>query len=221
MQSLQGLGLEWIVPYLIHVGAMCYLICFVFRDQLWLRIFAVLGDLVYTAFYFTAADLPLWSAIVYSTLNVMINLAMIGGILNDRRMSPLDDNDLSLYQKFQGMTPGDFRRLRKIGKWYKAEDSHVLTTEGAGLNNLYYVVTGDITVKKGERDIPVKAGLFIGEVAFLKNVPASATVTAKPGTRYIAWSHDELKKMTSRHETLKLSLGNLLSSDLAVKVANS
>jgi Cyclic nucleotide-binding domain len=221
MSFFQSQAFEWLIPMLIHIGALCYLVSFLFRDQLWLRIFAVLGDIVYTAFYFTAADVPLWSAIVYSSLNVVINIVMIGYILNDRRMTTLADNDLRLYQKFQGMTPGDFRRLCKIGTWRKAEDDHVLTTEGSALQQLYYVVEGDVEVKKGERVIPVNSGIFIGEVAYLKNTPASATVVAKAGAHYISWSHDELKKIVTRHESLRQSLSNLLSADLALKVANS
>ncbi len=219
--TLQGHGVEWVIPYLIHIGALCYFVCFLFRDQLWLRLFAVVGDLVYTAFYFTAADVPLWNAIVYSLMNMAINLVMIGLILQDRRMMPLDDNDLRLYQSFQGMTPGDFRRLRKIGKWHRPESSQTLTTEGANLEHLYFVVEGDVEIKKAGRHIPVSPGIFIGEVAYLKNAPASASVVAKPGTRYISWSHSDLKKIVSRHESLRQSLGHLLSADLAAKVANS
>jgi Cyclic nucleotide-binding domain len=221
MSFFQSQAFEWLIPLLIHIGAVCYLVCFLFRDQLWLRIFAVLGDIVYTAFYFTAADVPLWTAIIYSSLNVTINFVMIGLILNDRRMTNLADNDLRLYQKFHGMTPGDFRRLCKIGTWRKAKDDHTLTTEGSALQRLYYVVEGEVEVKKGERVIPVKSGIFIGEVAYLKNTPASATVVAKAGAHYISWSHDELKKIVTRHESLKQSLATLLSADLAVKVANS
>jgi Cyclic nucleotide-binding domain len=221
MSLLQSQVFEWIIPFLIHIGALFYLICFMFRDQLWLRIFAVLGDAVYTAFYFTAAELPLWSAIVYSTLNMLINMAMIGFILNDRRMSSFDDDDLTLYQNFTGMTPGDFRRLRKIGIWNKSEADQTLTEEGQPLGKLHYVVDGPVEVRKGDRFIPVNTGLFIGEVAYLNKSPASATVIAKAGARYISWSHADLQKILSRHHTLQQSLSSLLSADLALKVAKS
>jgi hypothetical protein len=221
MSFFNSEAFQWIVPLLIHIGAFCYLVCFLFRDQLWLRIFAVAGDIVYTAFYFTAADMPLWSAIIYSTLNVVINLIMIGFILNDRRMTSLADNDLRLYQKFQGMTPGDFRRLSKIGTWQKAEADETLTTEGASLRQLYYVVEGDIEVRKGDRRFPVKSGIFIGEVAYLKGTPASATVVAKAGAHYMSWSHEDLRKTMTRHDSLRQSLAALLSTDMALKVANS
>jgi Cyclic nucleotide-binding domain len=221
MSFFQSSAFEWVIPYLIHIGALCYLVCFLFRDQLWLRVFAVLGDGIYSGFYFTAADVPLWSAIAYSSLNMVINIIMIGIIVNDRRMSSLEDHDLTLFQNFTGMSPGDFRRLRKIGTWQKLDVDETITHEGLPLQRLYYVVEGNVEVRKGDRIIPVNLGLFIGEVAYLKNAPASATVIAKAGTRYMSWAHDDLKKIVTRHESLKQSLSNLLSADLAVKVAKS
>jgi Cyclic nucleotide-binding domain len=221
MAAVDGMGLSWLVPNLIHIGALFYLVCFLFRDQLWLRIFAVLGDLVYTGFYFTAADVPLWSAIVYSMLNMTINMVMIALIVQDRRMLPLDDNDLRLYQSFNGMSPGDFRRLRKIGKWQTAEGDQILAMEGQSLSELFYVVDGALHMTKGKRQIKVEPGLFIGEIAYLKNTPASATVVAKSGTSYIRWQHRDLKDISVRHDSLNQSLSNLLSADLAMKVAKS
>jgi hypothetical protein len=181
-------SVTWLVPYLIHLGAMCYLVCFLFREQLLLRIFAICGDVFYTAYFFVAAGEPLWSALTYSSLNIVINVIMIGMIMQDRRHTPLADNDLKLYQSFTGMSPGDFRRLSRIGQWHNSKDEQTLTEEGKQLDKLYYVLEGDIEVRKGERNIPVEAGMFVGEIAFLKRVPASATVIAKPGTHYISWS---------------------------------
>jgi hypothetical protein len=76
-------------------------------------------------------------------------------------------------------------------------------------------------VRKGNRTLPVEAGVFIGEIAYLKNVPVSATVIAKPGAHYISWSHDDLKTIVTRHASLKQSFSNLLSGDMAMKVAKS
>lgn len=214
-------SVTWLIPYLIHLGAMCYLVCFLFREQLLLRIFAICGDIFYTAYFFVAAGEPLWSALTYSSLNIMINLFMIGMIMQDRRHMPLADNDLRLYQSFTGMSPGDFRRLSRIGRWHSNSNDQTLTEEGKPLDRLFYILEGEFEVLKGERRIPVAAGSFIGEVAFLTRVPASATVVAKSGTKYISWSHDALNKTMTRHDGLKQSLGVLLSLDLATKVARS
>jgi uncharacterized cupin superfamily protein len=167
---------------LIHLGALLYLVCFLFRNQIMLRAFAILGDLAYTGYYWGVADTPLWSAMAYSTLNMLINFAMIMLIFNDQRQGTMSDNDMKLYQGFSGMTPGDFRRLSKAGIWRKADETVTLTREGEPVNELHYVLDGELEITKGGRAIDVSAGLFIGEIAYLRKTPATATVTVKSGT---------------------------------------
>ena len=212
---------EFIFENIIHLGAVLYLVCFLFRDQVWLRIFAFLGDGVYCAYYWGITDQPLWSAITYSALNMFINLVMVMGILNDRRETTLGDNDMKLYQGFAGMTPGDFRRLSRIGTWKTADQDITLTEEGRPLAELHYVLEGDVEISKSGRPIPVSAGIFIGEIAYLKQAVASATVKLKSGAVYMSWPHEALLKATAKHDGLKQSLAHLLSTDMATKIARS
>jgi CRP-like cAMP-binding protein len=215
------LSIDFFLQNLVHIGAMLYLICFLFRNQILLRIFAALGDLTYTGYYWVAADQPLWSAMTYSMMNVVINAFMIMLILNDQRQGTLSDNDMKLYQGFNGMTPGDFRRLSKVGVWRKADETITLTREGEPVTELHYVLDGELAITKGDRAIDVPSGLFIGEIAYLRKTPASATVTVKPGTTYISWPHDVLQKVTAKHDGLRQSLTSILSNDLAAKVARA
>ncbi len=157
----------------------------------------------------------------YSAVYVVINLAMVMLILNDQRHTNLSDNDMKLYQGFSGMTPGDFRRLSRSGTWHKADATVTLTREGEGVNELHYVLDGNIEITKSGRAIDVTPGLFIGEIAYLHKTPASATVTVKPGSTYISWPNDALQKVTAKHDGLRQSLSNLLSTDLAAKAARA
>ncbi len=212
--------LENVYPYLIHIGALVYVCCFLFRDQLYLRFFAVIGDIIYTLFYYGTVKDPFW-ACIYSVLNMGVNIVMMYLIVNDRREGTLDDRDMQLYQSFAGMTPGDFRRLKALGKWQTAETDTLLTTEAVKPDQLHYIVSGEVNINKSGRVIPIAGKHFIGEIAYLQNVPASATVTAKPGCTYISWNHNDLAKVTTKHDGLKVSLGALLGADLAMKVARA
>jgi Cyclic nucleotide-binding domain len=208
-----------VLPQLIHLGAFLYLICFLFRDQILLRSFAILGDFAYTAFYFTAADKPLWSAIAWIVPNIGINIIMIFLILRDRQMMPLSDDEMSLFQNLRGLNPGQFRRLIRLGKWQRVETDTILTEEGKDLDRLYYVLAGDVEVDKGGRLIKVEPAVFIGELAYLRKKPATATVRAKAGAVFVSWPHAALENVTRKDEGLAAVLGNLLSNDLAEKVA--
>jgi hypothetical protein len=207
-------------PYLIHIGALVYVCCFLFRDQLYLRFFAVIGDIIYTLFYYGTVQDPFW-ACIYSVMNMMVNVVMMWLIVNDRREGVLNDRDLQLYQSFTGMSPGDFRRLKALGKWTTASEATPLTSEGQPVSELHYILDGQVDISKAGRNIPIAGKHFIGEIAYLQKVPASATVTAKPGCTYISWTHEDLSKVTSKYDGLKQSFGSLLSADLASKVARA
>jgi Cyclic nucleotide-binding domain len=208
-------------PHLIHLGAILYLVCFLFRDQVKLRSFAILGDFAYTLYYFTVASEPLWEAIVWIVPNILINSIMIFLLLRDSRMTAFSDDEMLLFQNLRGLTPGQFRRLLKMGRWQRPTEPQVLTQEGGPLDRLYYVLQGDVEVDKGGRKIAVSPAIFIGELAYLRKKPATATVTAKPGAVLISWSHADLAKTADKDSGFGHVLGALLSSDLAEKVARS
>jgi hypothetical protein len=209
------------LPYFIHVGAFLYLVCFLFRDQILLRSFAIAGDFAYLAYYFTAANQPLWEAIIWSIPNIAVNLVMIALLLRDSRMTLLNDDELTLFQNMRGISPGQFRRLIKAGRWETLDQPMRLTEEGKSLDRLYYVLKGGISIEKAGRTFNVDPTVFIGELAYLRKKPATATAIAAPGSVLVSWSHAELGRVTAKDVGLGQSLGLLLSNDLAEKVARS
>ncbi len=210
-----------IFPYLVHLGAILYLVCFLFRDQILLRSFAIAGDFAYMAYYFTVADQPLWGAIFWNIPNIGINLAMIYLIMRDSRTTSFTDDELNLYRSMGTMAPGDFRKLVKLGTWQRASMTTELTREGQPLDHLHYILEGAIDIEKANRKVVVKPPLFIGEIAFLKNAPATATVKALPGTLYMTWTHAALTKAQAKHDSLKTAMAAALNTDLAGKLARS
>jgi hypothetical protein len=214
-------SLELMAQHLIHVGAVLYLICFLFRDQIALRTFAIAGDFAYMAYYYTASSAPLWEAIFWIIPNMGINIVMIILITRDRRITSLTDHEMSLFQNLRGLTPGQFRRLMKLGRWQTLDEPMVMTKEGEAVERLFYVLQGDAEVSKAGRSFKVDSGLFIGELAYLRNKPATATVTAAPGTVVVSWSQADLQRVTAKDQELSHALSVLLSADLAEKVARS
>ena len=206
---------------LVHIGALLYLVCFLFRDQMGLRAFAMMGDLVYTAYYFGVTDQPLWGAMFWSTMNMAINGYMIMHLLKDRREGVLGDDELRLYRNLSTLSPGEFRKLIQHGTWKTADEGQVLTEEGKALDKLYYVLEGKVFIDKSGRKIDASPSQFVGEIAYLKNRAASATVTLGKGTLYMTWSHEALAIAKKSHDNLGASLNALLNADMADKVARA
>ncbi len=140
---------------LVHLGAILYLVCFAFRNQVALRLFAMAGDVVYTAYYFVVADPPLWEAMFWSTANVAVNMIMLYLIFRDRQPGRMSDDELRLFRKLDTLSPGEFRRLVAAGTWRRVDTSTRLTDEGKQLDRLFYVLDGTPRIDKAGRSIEV------------------------------------------------------------------
>jgi hypothetical protein len=212
---------QFVLQNLVHVGSILYLVCFLFRDQILLRSFAIAGDCAFVLYYYNVTDQPLWGAIFWNIPNAAINIAMIWLILRDSRTTSFTDDELKLYRSLNAMNPADFRKLVHIGTWHRATEITELAREGETLENLHYILEGSIDIEKNHRKIVVQPGLFIGEIAYLKQGPATATVRVMPGSLYMTWNHAALAKAQAKHDGLKNAIGAILNTDLADKLART
>jgi hypothetical protein len=212
---------EILFQNLVHIGALLYLACFLFRNQIILRLLAIGGDIVYTIYYYIAAEIPLWNAMYWSILTIAINVVMIAVILNEKRAPALGDDELDLFRRFSSMTPRQFRQLAAQGHWMRNSEIETLTLEGGSLDKLYYVLEGELTVVKLGQTIQVAAPVFIGELAYLRQKPATATVRVAPGARYMVWEHTALGRITGKDTDFKAALNALINADMAEKMARA
>lgn len=206
---------------IVHLGAFLYLAGFLCRDQLLLRGFIVAGDIVYILYFYLAPASPLWGGIFWSVVFTLANLAMIGRILSDRSAYGMTEDDRRLHGLLDTLTPGEFRRLMRAGHWNRAEAEVAITLEGQPLHRLAYVIDGTITVEKAGHAFTIAPPTFIGEVAFLIDRPASATVTLSAGARYVTWDMKRLRQVLLRSPALRIGLGAAFNRDMAEKVARA
>ena len=207
---------------IVHFGATLYLVGFLFRDQILLRTFVIAGDLVYISYFYFAPEVPLWGGVFWSAVFMLVNAVMIARILADRTPFRISGEELQLFNLLETLSPGEFRQIIKVGLWRTATEATVLTEENRPLENLYYVLDGDIVIEKSgcaTRTIGPRA--FIGEVAFLLPQPASATVTVAAGARYVTWNNAALRRAQLRAPSLAIALSAALNKDMAAKVARS
>lgn len=206
---------------IIHIAAGIFLAGFLFRDQIMLRSLVIVGNFVYVLYFYVVVDHPLWGGIFWSVVGILINAVMIGRIVADRADFGLSPEERALNAHLDTLTPGEFRRLMKKGRWRTAEAETVISEEGRPLGELTYVLDGAVTVEKGGTRIPLAPPAFVGEVAFLTQRPASATVTLAPGARYVTWEMGTLQRLLLRAPSLRIGLGAALNRDMAEKVAKA
>jgi CRP-like cAMP-binding protein len=206
---------------IVHIGAFLYLAGFLCRSQLMLRGFIVAGDIVYILYFYLAPAVPLWGGIFWSLVFTLANLAMIGRILSDRSTYGMSEDDRALHGLLDTLTPGEFRRLMRSGHWNRTDEPVTVTIEGQPLHQLAYVIDGTIAIEKAGHAFTAAPPTFIGEVAFLIDRPASATVTLGPGTRYVTWDTAQLRRLLLRSPALRIGLGAAFNRDMAEKVARA
>jgi hypothetical protein len=210
-----------ILQNFVHLGALLYFVCFLFRNQILLRSFAMAADLAYLIYYFNAADKPLWSAVGWNFVILLLNGVMLVIICRDNRSADFTENELKLYSRLKSISPPDFRKIVRLGKWHRTKADMVLTVEGQPLNSLLYILEGELLIEKSGRKIKAIPDMFVGEIAFVTKNPASATVTAMPGTLYIKWSYADLAHAQSKSDSVRSALALIINADMAKKLAQS
>lgn len=209
--------------WLIYLGAAILLVAYAIRDELRLRVMIVVSTFVYIAYYYAVDGGPLWEAIITSLLMVAINFWVLGQIILERTTLRMTPDEKVLFDGFETLTPGQFRRIAAIAKWRTGtgEEGDVLTREDQPSDALFYIFDGVISVEKRGKQFRLPAGNFVGEIAFVLKRKTTATTVAPKGVRYVEWDSEALRKLGRKHEALRISLNALLTRDLANKLVGS
>ncbi len=207
--------------WLIHVAALLQVVGLVLRRQLVLRIFLLAGSLVYVAYFYWHTAEPMLAAAFWSAALGAANLVGIVRLILERLHFRQSEDERHFLETLKVLTPGELRRLMRLARWQVTEVTTTLTQQGQPVRSLYFVLDGQIDMVKDGKAFSSRPGVFIGEVAFLLNTPASATVFLAPGTKYIEWPADALRKMLERTPSLESTMDQLFNRMLASKVARS
>jgi CRP-like cAMP-binding protein len=208
------------MQWLIYLGAGILLVAYGIRDELRLRLLIVVSTFVYIAYYASLPSGPLWDPIITSLLFVAINGWVLGQIALERTTFRLSEDERRLFDAFETLSPGQFRRVLKLSRWSSADDPDgtLLTQEDTPSDSLFYVFEGIVSVEKKGRQFRLPEGNFVGEVAYVLNRKTTTTSVAPQGVRYVEWDAQELRQLSRKHPNLGNALSALLTRDLAHKL---
>ena len=209
--------------WLIYLGAALLLIAYGIRDELKLRVMIVVSTFIYIAYYYVVGGGPLWEAIVTSALMVGMNLWVLAQIVLERTTLRMNDDEKRLFDAFETLSPGQFRRVARLAQWRTASDPEgtTLTLEAEPSSVLVFVFDGIVSVEKNGRQFRLPEGNFLGEVAYVLNRKITTTSVAPQGLRYVEWDAEQLRALSLKHPALGNALNALLTRDLAKKLKES
>jgi CRP-like cAMP-binding protein len=195
---------------------------FMVKDMLWLRSLSVTASFASLFYNFTVTATPLWTPIFWNFFFITLNVYHVSKILLESRGITFTPKETELYDLlFSSLSPLEFMKLNKICTWKKAKVGDVLIKEGEKVEALMLIYNGccnivvvDNDSKESHSVAELKDGQFIGEMSFLTEKDATATVIVHHPTEYLTWNQSELKSLMSRNPSLVFSLQKAMGTQI-------
>lgn len=203
--------------YLIHVANVLYLVSYLVRDILWLRVLTIVAATTLLPYFYANG---LYPPIAWNALFLAINIYQVYRLLLERRPVQLDENDERLYHlAFRALKPREFVKLLAAGERRTADAGSELVAQGSKLDNLLVVESGNAEVRVDGRAVAeLGPGHFVGEMSYLTGDETSAAVRAGEELRYVCWPREQLDRVLTDSPDIRGALQTLIGTDLVRKL---
>ena len=206
-----------------HLAFSLIAFSFLVKDIFWLRIVSILASL-FSVFYnfYIPAD-PMWLAINWNFVFIVVNVYHIGVILYEKREVKMDDKNEELYQTlFKEMTPVEYLKISRAAQWETLKPGQRLITQGMPVPDLYLIYNGTVDVAiDGAKVAELKDGEFVGEMSFLTEKVATASCIVKYEAQCLVWKQREFKELLKRNPSLYFTIQSVLSGQVSDKLVKS
>jgi Cyclic nucleotide-binding domain len=207
-----------------HLSYVLIAISYWLTDMFWLRLVAVLG-LSLEILYFWLSGGDLRTGIGWDLIFILINLYQIYRLVKDRLSLRLPEPDRELLRSvFTGLDDAQIARLLIAGEFCDIAEGTTLAEENQALDRLFFICSGRVRVTIAGREVShLERGNFVGEVAFLTDRPATATVIAEGPVRALAFERGKLSQLFHNEAEVAGLIYQLLGRELAhkIKISNT
>ena len=196
---------------------------FLVKDILWLRVVSVVASLFSILYNYTIPADPMWLAINWNIVFVLVNVYHIAVIIYEKRPVQMSPKHKELYETmFKGMTPVEFLKITKIADWVHFKSGEVITQQKHAVETLNLIYNGTVDVAVDSKKVAeLKDGQFVGEMSFLTEKPATATCITKHDTELLVWKQEQFKELLKRNPSLYFTIQSLLSAQVSNALVTS
>jgi len=196
---------------------------FLVKDIFWLRIVSIAASLFSVFYNYTSPVEPMWLAINWNFVFIVVNVYHIGVILYEKRAVKMDAKDEELYQTlFKEMTPVEYLKISRAAEWVTLKSGQRIITQGMPVPDLYLIYNGTVDVMvDGEEVAHLRDGEFVGEMSFLTEKVATATCKVKYDAQCLVWKQREFKELLKRNPSLYFTIQSVLSAQVSDKLVSS
>jgi hypothetical protein len=202
---------------LIHAANVIYLLSYLVRDILWLRLLTVIGGLLLIVYFSSPLVIE---PIAWNCVFLALNLVQIWRLLLERRPVKLTDEELALYQlAFRALTVRQFVKVARTGSWKDLEAGEQLVAQGERLARVMVVLKGRLAVERDARRLTeLGPGRLVGEMSYLTGAPTSARVVAEEPSRVIILEKQAIEGLSTTDPDLRAALQLVIGTDLVAKL---
>jgi len=201
---------------LVNIANTIYLLAFLIRDILWLRVFVICSCILVMIYGAVTRN---YTFIFWNAVFFVINLVQVILLIIERRPVTLSETLERIYLSvFWIMTREEFLKLWNLGEDITFEDEQFLKMGEVPLY-LYLILDGEVEIKKSDRVVAcLGSTYFIGEMSFINQSEATADVFTKGELRVKRWAVQNLYHLEIRSPEMFNKLNVILGQDLSRKV---
>ena len=189
---------------------------FLVKDILWLRVVSILASLFSVLYNFYIPAEPMWLAINWNIVFVLVNLYHIAVIIYEKRPIKMAPKDKELYETlFRDLSPVEYLKISKVAQWKVFKSGETIIRQTHLVPDLILIYNGTVDVAvDGKKVAELKDGQFVGEMSFLTEKSATATCVVKHDAECLVWKQQEFKDLLKRNPSLYYTIQSLLSNQL-------
>ena len=189
---------------------------FLVKDILWLRVVSILASLFSVLYNFYIPAEPMWLAINWNIVFVLVNLYHIAVIIYEKRPIKMAPKDKELYETlFRDLSPVEYLKISKVAQWKVFKSGETIIRQTHLVPDLILIYNGTVDVAvDGVKVAELKDGQFVGEMSFLTEKSATATCIVKHDAECLVWKQKEFKDLLKRNPSLYYTIQSLLSNQL-------
>ncbi len=214
------------MSYLHVIGNIAFILValsFMVKDMLWLRALSIMASTCSIFYNSNVAATPLWVPISWNMFFMSLNVYHIVNIIRGNRSIHLNEKEKELFSlAFSNLSLMEFSKLMKIANWKVIAPEVTIIEENQPMTELLMIYNGDVEVIVASKKVnELKDGQYVGEMSFLSDGVASATVKTKRQTEIVTWGQKELKDLMKRNPSiiysLQASMGEQMAKSLKAK----
>ena len=202
-----------------HLSYVLIAISYYATNIYWLRVTAVIG-LALEILYFQLSHGAMHTGIVWNLVFILINIYQLHVLLRERiQLRHVTDLALLRQGVFATLGNAQLARLVQAGEWRNIPADTALTQQGQPVAELVLLCEGSARVEvDGVIIAQLQAGTFCGEMAFISDQFASATVIVQQPARAFVFDMEKLRLLVQHDDLVGAAMHEAVGRDLAQKI---